>query len=408
MKRILGFIVLAAATGLSACEPDNKPAVSLEQAKQITAQFQGQGFTPPPRTIADITAILDQQKPDPAKAEAALKAADAQLPTGLQDIQLAQFYFQRGIAAGEVGRITQRIEDLRQAADIGRRLRHPQLSRYLAELSQAELRGGQFKAALAARQEQIRVLETGTTSTGQLFSAYALMSIMSGSTGDIESANSWLSRGDRLRGEAQGWGRGTVYPLWGTDWEASLEQGRAFLAENTGRYADAERSFRRTVSLITESEKVYPQRAATGNAPPPGTYENWKYGSIAALARTILRQGRVVEAEVEARKALIGQLQLRGRYASETAEALGTMTMVLMEQGRHPEAQKLAEAAVDIYEKIGHSADSAGDGARPGCGGAQRRRLGDIRESRSRSFGAGRPLQAHARSQCRIRDGDLA
>ena len=54
------------------CQPDGKPAVSLQQARQITAEFQGQGFRPPPRTISDIAAILDQQKPDPAKVAAAV------------------------------------------------------------------------------------------------------------------------------------------------------------------------------------------------------------------------------------------------------------------------------------------------------------------------------------------------
>lgn len=68
----------ALAVGLLAgCQPDGKPAVSLQQAKQITAEFQGQGFRPPPRTISDIAAILDQQKPDPAKVAAALQKADA-------------------------------------------------------------------------------------------------------------------------------------------------------------------------------------------------------------------------------------------------------------------------------------------------------------------------------------------
>jgi CHAT domain-containing protein/tetratricopeptide (TPR) repeat protein len=358
MKRPITFVVLAAAAALCACEPDNRPAVSLEQAKQITAQFQGKGFTPPPRTIADITAILDQQKPDPAKAEATRKAADAEVPAGLQGLALAKFYFDRGTAAGDIGRINQRVDDIRKAVEIARPTRNIALGMYLAQLAIAELRAGQTKLSLATRQEHIQFIQSGSEATGQLIHSYAMMASIYSAMGDLDSANAWLTRADRLLADSKGWGRGTVYLIWGSDWEAALERGRAFLAENTGRFADAERSFRRALSLITESEKGYTQRAATGNAPPPGTYETLKYITTAALARAVLSQGRVVEAEVEARKALIGQLQIRGRYASETAEALGTMTMVLTEQGRHSEAVKLAEAAVDIYEKIGHKADS--------------------------------------------------
>lgn len=352
-------LLLASAFLLTACEPDNKPAVSLEQAKQITAQFQGQGFTPPPRTIADITAILDQQKPDPAKAEAARKAADAEVPTGLQGLQLAQFYYDRGIAAGDIGRNNQRVDDLRKAVEIARPTRNLALGTYLAQLAQAELRGGQVKSSLATRQEHIQFIQAASQSTGQLFGSYALMASVSSALGDIESANAWLARGDRLLGEAQGWGRGTVFPIWGSNWEASLFQARGFVAENTGKFADAERLFRLTLARISDTKSKYQQQAGTGSAPPQGAYDTWQHLMEAALARAVLRQGRVVEAEVEARKALLGMLTLRGRYASETAEALGTMTSVLMEQGRFAEAEKLSAAGVDIYEKIGHGLDSS-------------------------------------------------
>ena len=113
--------IVAVSLGLAAlmgCQPEDKPAVSLEQAKMITAQFQGHGFTPPPRTIADITAILDQQKPDPEKAEANRRAADAEPPTGLSAGDLSRFLHNRGTAAMELGRATQAVSDLRQ--EIGR------------------------------------------------------------------------------------------------------------------------------------------------------------------------------------------------------------------------------------------------------------------------------------------------
>ncbi len=45
-------------------------AASLEEAKQITATLEDSTFTPPPRTIGDITAILDQQKLSDPKAVA--------------------------------------------------------------------------------------------------------------------------------------------------------------------------------------------------------------------------------------------------------------------------------------------------------------------------------------------------
>src|SRR5258708_18452345 len=109
----LTILFLGLALGLAACQPR---AVSLEEAKKITAEFQGEGFVPPPRTIADISAILDQERPDPAAAARARAAADAQPEPGLSDRDLASFYWQRAVAAGDVGRAKQRLADAREPA----------------------------------------------------------------------------------------------------------------------------------------------------------------------------------------------------------------------------------------------------------------------------------------------------
>ena len=51
-----GSIVVPLVAVLAACRP---APLTIEQAKQITRQYQSAEFVPPPRTIDDITAILD-------------------------------------------------------------------------------------------------------------------------------------------------------------------------------------------------------------------------------------------------------------------------------------------------------------------------------------------------------------
>jgi hypothetical protein len=54
------------ASALTLAIANCQPAVLLvEEAKRITTEFRSAGFVPPPRSIDDITTILDQQKPDP-------------------------------------------------------------------------------------------------------------------------------------------------------------------------------------------------------------------------------------------------------------------------------------------------------------------------------------------------------
>src|SRR5438552_1524970 len=81
--------------------------VSVEQARQITAQFKGQTFTPPPRTIADLTHLLDSTRPDAAQIARLRVEGDALPPTGAGDLALARFYRQRSSAAQALGRLEQ-------------------------------------------------------------------------------------------------------------------------------------------------------------------------------------------------------------------------------------------------------------------------------------------------------------
>src|ERR1051326_5525336 len=60
------------------------------------AQSQERAFVPPPRTITDITAILDQENPNPETAAKMRAVAEAQ-PTG-RGAELAQFLYDRCLA----------------------------------------------------------------------------------------------------------------------------------------------------------------------------------------------------------------------------------------------------------------------------------------------------------------------
>src|SRR5271165_2764591 len=68
-------------------------------------------FVPPPRNIADITAILDREKPDPLKLAKAIAEAEAQAPPNLSGKPLSDFYYKRAQARSLLGRTLSSIED---------------------------------------------------------------------------------------------------------------------------------------------------------------------------------------------------------------------------------------------------------------------------------------------------------
>jgi len=106
------------------------PPVSLEDARKITSSEEAQSLVLPPRTIADITAVLDREKPDPAKVAAARAVADKAPPAGLDGAAAARFYFDRGTSAGELGRSAQELADYRKAVELIEPLKSSKIDDY--------------------------------------------------------------------------------------------------------------------------------------------------------------------------------------------------------------------------------------------------------------------------------------
>src|SRR5262245_798795 len=76
-------------------------------------------FVAPPRTIADITAFLDHDKPDPSKRAKSQAEANAEPPAKADRAALKDFYYRRSQARAQVGQLTAAIADAEQAVAHG-------------------------------------------------------------------------------------------------------------------------------------------------------------------------------------------------------------------------------------------------------------------------------------------------
>jgi CHAT domain-containing protein len=349
-------LMLAAGLLLSGCQTDgSKPVVSVEEARRITASFSGQtGFTPPPRRIDDITRILDTHRPDPAVVRALSDIADRPVPPGLAGSALVTLLLERSIAAGDLGRYDQQVADLRAAAGVTG-VGTLQRSAVLSEMSSAELFAGNPVSALRAARDRLR--ELGPSGGSQIGASASEARILA-RLGDIEGANRSLERARRAMNDPN-LARWPPYPMFLPAWQAALGRADAAILEATGRFGEAERAARDALGTVERIRANMPALRRETAEVPPNLPEIQELTSRMEIAKMLTRQGRLVEAEAEARGLLVWSLERTGRYSTKTANVILILSVILREQGRHAESARMADAGIDVLTTIG-----AGNGSR--------------------------------------------
>jgi tetratricopeptide (TPR) repeat protein len=318
---------LVCLTWLTGCGP---AAMSVQEAKTVTASFQGAPFVPPPRTLQDITAILDEQRvenPELLAAKAKVGETPPAAPT--YPTYLTRFFFDRGRAAQFIGQLRQARADLEQAL-VHARQASIDTHRILERLAVVEDQAGRPSEAIARIREAARAVPANDR--GALFSIYRNLVWWQVRLGDITAAERTLGDLVALDRESSRWT--DIRPSTRETWSGLVAIARGAVAEGRGRFSDAGTHYRNAVQHL-ETDPV--QRSF----------------AHAYVARTLIHESRLLEAENEARTALLGMLRLAGRYSPHTATVLNFLTGVIRLQGRAIEAEALARAGIELWEKMG-------------------------------------------------------
>ena len=312
-----------------------------------------QVFVPPPRTIADITAILDSEKPDPAKIAERKARADAAPPATTSPVKLAQFYYDRGTARAWLARSREALADGQQAITVGKGMLDYVLISDIQQLIGLQYQAlGDPKQAISTFQATMR-LAGPTLRRGITIDAMDQIATVLVSMGDVSQASSYAGRVETLVQEARGslhpnWRK--AYPLWGNLWESNVNSVRALIFEARGQYAEAEAAYRRSEAFC---------RAALsdlGKWPYPRPREVFLLNADShrlSIARNEAKQGRLSEAEADARRALLEILSQEGKYNPVTPPFIIGLAGILVEQGRYQESERLARAALDVQRTLG-------------------------------------------------------
>jgi CHAT domain-containing protein len=122
-----------------------------------------------------------------------------------------------------------------------------------------------------------------------------------------------------------------------------------------GQFKEAEQSFQRAEQLARQATQTY----RLWERPPPRSRVEYIADYLAMLTgRVKAAQGRLVEAEVDIRRALISQLKAQGSYNSATPNLLNALGQTLADQGRYVEAEQLTRIANRIYRELKFAPDS--------------------------------------------------
>jgi CHAT domain-containing protein len=318
------------------------PLPSAAQSPQPAAALAA-----PPRSIADIVAILDQEKPDPAKRAALIAAADAAEPPGLEPRQRSRFLWERAQARNQLARAEQALADVELSAQLAEQVGDDPY-RMLQTVSALKRQLGDLQGSLTLA---LQLIDIGNKSRlrGRVITAYRHASGVAIELGRLDLAEQLVGQAEHAFREMANNPRANNF-MHLASWQADIDLSKAQIAAARGRHAEAERHLASSVANAREGierSKNWPDR------PPAGAMENGMDLSLARLGETKLAQGRIVEAEVDVRQSLLSLLRRNGKYFGTTAQVTAGLSTVLVEQGRYAEAEKLSRTVLDILREIG-------------------------------------------------------
>ena len=214
-------------------------------AASSPAVAQTPAFVAPPRTIADITAILDQEKPDPAKLARQQAQGDARPPAGSDRNALIKFYRERAGHRAELGR-RDAIADIDMVIKLGQDRQDREILSARSFRATELLNSTEYTAALAEL-NTMPALANRIGAFGYLFSIYRQTVQVLLATGDLAQAETYVRRIQAHLNEMR---TRPAYAEFRTRWESHVERAKGHLAEAKGQYRVAEAAYRRSEQLV--------------------------------------------------------------------------------------------------------------------------------------------------------------
>jgi CHAT domain-containing protein len=316
--------------------------LSFDEAKRTVLEMQNIPLSPPPRKINDVLDLLNR-KPDIEKEKnlARLKRiAREPAPVNHEPYNLFQFYKVRGMAKYELNQFNEASSDFKTSINYGvaANIHEPELYRLLADLA---MNSGRYDEAMKFGNKAVEGVYQRSYIYPPLLAYNARIKLR---LGDYTGA--WLSikRAQQLYSKIPPTHRYSFIASAKTVYignQNDLFVAEAEYLESQGQYIQAHQFRVRSLNFFYSLRNNMPLRLIR---------------SRLSLASNLRLQGRLIEAEKEARDAVIEAVRLAGRNSGITAEAIQMLAEILLDKNELNNARVLSEAQQEILLKLDLSA----------------------------------------------------
>jgi CHAT domain-containing protein len=293
------FILLISVLLLVSCQT-TRPAVSLDEARQITVAFSGTAFVPPPRSINDLRPIIGAYY-----AGNKVNPCISLPPMPLEEIS----------------------KKYRNAPSWPhRRCR----TRWLDRLASTEMYRGNYSRSVELLKMAIMALPLDVNFPhgyrfARLAKLYAYAGDFTAAKKALSSASSWFGRSDYQDARKH----------------CLLNSANGKVEQLKGNLSQAEQHFRNAIKIEETHKELHVHT--------PEAIDEFNRAMLNMdLAENLMLQGRLVEAEITAR-----ELVTRPRFNTGNIFIDGGILLVLsrtlFEQGRYHDAEYAAKASVNAY-----------------------------------------------------------
>ena len=260
---------------------------------------------------------------------------------------LKDFYNRRCRARAALGRFAGVIADCEQA--IAHSDDYVNDGSRIEQFLEAQMRlSGDYKGAIAVLERMARKLDVANRNKGRAFCINMAMVRNLVFLGEIDRAEGYVEKSQALFSEARSWPNGQPYL---SSWEANLELAKGTVLGARGRHNEAELAYHRGGALYRDASAKCPSWPIRPRL--PCDFDGAIYYMTVFEAAAKSSQGRLAEAEIDIRQALLSHLRTVGKYHPDIANGLITFTLILNAQARHAEAETIARAAIEIFRSVG-------------------------------------------------------